>query len=235
MIAWWFRWRAVLNLLPVPTADQEENFTNTVAVSIDAWTYLIKADELNLKFNESGTSVFRATRLFGSELTIQLMKGAGARKRLVKYIEHKAMETTFVNVSKEVGLDEKTIRTIFTPYSYKLNSIMKLEMPTWLGLDEINLRSPRCVVADVYNSVVIDLLPDRNLETISRRLQSLFSSTNRIQYVSMDFSETCRDSVRAVFPNATIMVDKIHVLQLMNKVVQDFLLRLPRATRQTMA
>ncbi len=143
-----------------------------------------------------------------------------ATKRLVRYIEKQSLKRTFVSIAEDVGLDEKTIRNIFRDYVNKMEKEVQFETPNWLGIDEIHIIKPRCVITNIEDRTVVDLLPNRNKETVVRYLQQL-RDRKRIQYVTMDMWKPYKESVQAVIPHAVIIIDKFHVVRMANDVLES--------------
>ncbi len=143
-----------------------------------------------------------------------------ATKRLVRYIEKQSLKRTFVSIAEDVGLDEKTIRNIFRDYVNKMEEEVQFETPNWLGIDEIHIIKPRCVITNIEDRTVVDLLPNRNKETVVRYLQQL-RDRKRIQYVTMDMWKPYKESVQAVIPHAVIIIDKFHVVRMANDVLES--------------
>ncbi|MEK4356305.1 transposase [Paenibacillus sp. FSL M7-1455] len=94
-------------------------------------------------------------------------------KRLLAYIEKQSLKRTFVSISEEVGMDEKTIRNIFRVYVNHLGETIRFETPQWLGIDEIHIIKPRCVLTNIEEQTLFDILPDRNKETVISYLSRL--------------------------------------------------------------
>lgn len=140
-------------------------------------------------------------------------------KRLLSYIEKQSLKRTFVSISEDVGLNEKTIRNIFRDYINRLEKTLRFETPTWLGIDEIHIIKPRCVLTNIEERTLLDVLPNRNKETVVGYLSRL-PNKGRIQYVTMDMWQPYRDAVRAVLPKATIIVDKFHVVRMANQALE---------------
>ena len=140
-------------------------------------------------------------------------------KRLLSYIEQQSLKRTFVSISEDVGLNEKTIRNIFRDYINRLEKTLRFETPTWLGIDEIHIIKPRCVLTNIEERTLLDVLPNRNKETVVGYLSRL-PNKGRIQYVTMDMWQPYRDAVRAVLPKATIIVDKFHVVRMANQALE---------------
>ena len=143
-----------------------------------------------------------------------------ATKRLVEYIEKQSLKRTFVSIAEDVGLDEKTIRNIFRDYVNQMEKEVQFEIPKWLGIDEIHIIKPRCVITNIEDRTIVDLLPNRNKETVIRYLQQL-RDRERIQYVTMDMWRPYKEAVQAVIPHAVIIVDKFHVVRMANDVLES--------------
>ncbi|SHK64379.1 ISL3 family transposase [Alicyclobacillus tolerans] len=142
-----------------------------------------------------------------------------ATKRLVKYIEKQSLERTFVSISEDVGLDEKTIRNIFRDYINYLEQTVCFETPNWLGIDEIHIIKPRCVLTNIGQRTILDILPNRNKETVVKYLHNL-PNKGRITYVTMDMWRPYKDAVKTVLPQAIVIVDKFHVVKMANQAME---------------
>jgi transposase len=75
------------------------------------------------------------------------------------------------------------------------------------------------VIANIQNNTIVELLPNRNKDTVVRFLHHL-EGKERIQYVAMDMWTPYRDAVRAVIPQAEIVVDKFHVVRMANDAME---------------
>ncbi|GMX64915.1 hypothetical protein Elgi_41840 [Paenibacillus elgii] len=82
-------------------------------------------------------------------------------KRLLSYVEKQSLKRTFVSISDDVGMDEKTIRNIFRDYINRLEKTVSFETPNWLGIDEIHIIKPRCVITNIEERSLVNLLPNR--------------------------------------------------------------------------
>jgi len=54
-------------------------------------------------------------------------------ERLARWIGRQALEYTYAEIAKQVGVDEKTVRNIFDEYVAELEKQFKRETPVWLG------------------------------------------------------------------------------------------------------
>lgn len=140
-------------------------------------------------------------------------------KRLLSYVEKQSLKRTFVSISDDVGMDEKTVRNIFRDYINRLEETLRFETPNWLGIDEIHIIKPRCVLTNIEERTLLDVLPNRSKETVVGYLSRL-PNRGRIQYVTMDMWQPYKDAVKAVLPKATIIVDKFHVVRMANQALE---------------
>lgn len=137
--------------------------------------------------------------------------------RCREYIEEQSLKDTFTNVARHVGCDEKTVRSIAKVYTDDLNSAFNIYAPEWLGIDEVHVAgSLRCILTDVGNRTPIDFLQVRNRPVVERWLYNL-PGKNDIEGVTIDMWRPYRDLVRAVIPDAAVVVDKYHVIAMVNR------------------
>lgn len=89
---------------------------------------------------------------------------------------------------------------------------------TALGIDEVYLlHRARCVITDVGNRQIVDVLRDRKKATLLSYLHHLPESTRqRITVVCTDMYANYHDVVRQTLPHAHLVVDKWHVLSLLS-------------------
>ncbi len=140
--------------------------------------------------------------------------------RLVRWIGQQSLKRTFAGIADETGLDEKTIRNIFRDYINELEARFRFETPKWMGIDEIHIiNKPRCVVSNIQNNTIVDMLHNRNKDTVSKYLTRM-PNRDKVQYVAMDMWLPYRDAVQAVLPDATIVIDKFHVVRMANDAME---------------
>lgn len=139
--------------------------------------------------------------------------------RLLEWIGKQAVKRTFSSIADEVGITEGTVRAVFSDYINQLQQTIRFETPKWMGIDEIHLIKPRGVITNIENNTVVELLHNRNKDTVARYLYQL-EGKEQIQYVAMDMWVPYRDAVRAVIPQAQIVIDKFHVLKMANEALE---------------
>lgn len=121
-------------------------------------------------------------------------------------------------------------RTHFVSYStmYHLfvNHIQILHkmytLPTYLSIDEFKATTGAGKYAfnicDPVEGKVLDILEDRRQEYVLHYFQRFtMEQRNRVKYVSMDMSSSFKSLIHTVFPNAIIVVDKFHLVQLLSR------------------
>jgi transposase len=140
-------------------------------------------------------------------------------KRLAQWMGKQAIKRTFASIAEEVGCTEFTVRAVFSDYVNELEKTIRFETPKWMGIDEIHLIKPRGVIANIQNNTIVELLPNRNKDTVARFLHHL-GGKEHIQYVAMDMWTPYRDAVQAVLPEATIVIDKFHVVRMANDAME---------------
>ncbi|RMR16835.1 hypothetical protein ALP90_200185 [Pseudomonas amygdali pv. ulmi] len=140
-------------------------------------------------------------------------------ERLTRWIGQQSLKRTFASIAYDTGLDEKTIRNIFRDYVNVLEAEFRFETPKWLGIDEIYLIKPRGVITNIESNTVLDLLVNRNQDTIVKYLSGL-KGKEYIQYVAMDMWKPYKTAVNAVLPHAIIVIDKFHIVKMANEALE---------------
>jgi transposase len=135
--------------------------------------------------------------------------------RLVQWIGEQAMRRTNSSVAEEVGVTEGTIRLVFAEYVQRKYDAKRFATPRWLGIDKIHLIKPRCVLTNVEELTAFDILENRNMQTVATRLARL-DHHKSIELVTIDMWRPYRDAAAAVLPDATVVVDKCHVVRMLN-------------------
>lgn len=177
-------------------------------------------------------------RTFWEHLDHTIDEKRNCTKRLLSYIEKHSLKRTFVSISEEVGLHEKTIRNIFRDYINRLKETHRYETPHWLGIGEIHIIKPRCVLTNIEERTLLDVLPNRNKETVVDYLLRL-PNIGEIRYVTMNMWRPYKDAVRAILPKALVIVDKFHVVRLANQALETIRKQIleglsPKARRKLM-
>jgi len=152
-----------------------------------------------------------------------------ATSRLIRYIEKRCMKETFVALSREVGLDDKTIRFIFDDYIAKKQQSVRISTPEVLGIDEIKIIGDyRATLTNVGRLTLFDLLHSRKKLTLLEYFDALPDKCN-VQVLVMDLWNVYRQVGKNIFPGKLMVADKFHVVRMAN----DGLERVRRRIRKT--
>jgi transposase len=139
-------------------------------------------------------------------------------KRLVLYIAQQLLRRTFASVADDTGIDERTVRRIFQEANQ--HKATTTTHSSCIGIDEVHLlHKPRCVVSDITERKIIELLRDRNKATVTNYLYRL-PEKSEITLVCMDMWRPYFDAVRLVLPQAQVIVDHFHVVKMANECLE---------------
>ena len=113
---------------------------------------------------------------------------------------------SFTDVAKEIGISVSTVIRLFDLVQYPKPDVL----PQTIAIDEFkgNTGSEKyqCIITDVENNIVLDILPNRYEEALAQYLRSCDRSGVRI-FVSDIWHPFTRVS-GALFPHAIQLVDK---------------------------
>lgn len=141
-------------------------------------------------------------------------------ERLVRWIGQQTVKRTFTSLADESGVVEGTIRNIFRDYINELEQSVRFETPKWMGIDEIHIiNKPRCVVSNIQYNTLVDVLHNPSKDTVAKYLFKM-PNRDKVQYVAMNMWTPYRDAVGTVLPDATIVIDKLHVVRMANDAME---------------
>ncbi len=135
--------------------------------------------------------------------------------RLKMYVAKKVLSRPFTALAEEVGLDEKTVRVLFGEAVANWDAQRRVVTPEFLGIDEVVMGQPRCVLTNIREQTLLDLLPSRRYDRVATYLLHL-SKPQAVRWVTMDMWRPYREAVRDALPQARIVVDKFHVIRMAN-------------------
>lgn len=138
---------------------------------------------------------------------------------LKAYIREQSLKRTFTSIAEDVGIDEKTVRRIFSAYVDELEARHKIYTPEWLGIDEVHLtHEMRCVITDVSAKRPLEILEKRTKQVVALwLLQNIDPKV--VKVVTMDMWNPYREAVHAALPGVKIVVDRFHVNKYANKAL----------------
>lgn len=156
---------------------------------------------------------------FSPELP-EMAEGHRMTQRLADYIIKSAVGRTNTDVGREVGVDEAIIRLLFRGHYEAQKGRYKPAAPRVLGIDELYLqRTYRCVLTNIEEETIIDLLESRTKSHVTAYLSRL-KDRKDVEIVCMDMWNPYREVAKLLMPQAAIVVDKFHIQRMANEVME---------------
>lgn len=141
-------------------------------------------------------------------------------QRLVRWVGEKAVSSTFVSIAAEIGVNEKTVRAVFSDFMCDMRKMVRMNAgPSMAILPAVILNSPRYVVLNTSAGMITDLVEDPNKVDLTASLQAL-GRAESVERVAIGFDELALDVVQANLPGALAFVDPLHILGLLNQGVR---------------
>ena len=141
-------------------------------------------------------------------------------KRLVSYIEREVFKRTFTAMAVEIGVDEKTIRNIFSEYVDREEKKRVILAPYWLGIDELKIAGGyRGVFSNVKDRCILDLIPNRKKVEVVKFFKKL-PEKGRVELVCMDMWTPYKEIVNEHLPKAQVVVDKFHFIKMASDALE---------------
>ena len=116
------------------------------------------------------------------------------------------------SVSRQLGISSSTVFRRMKDVSFPKPN----HLPSVLSIDEFKGNAGgekfQAILTDPAHHKVLDILPSRTQTEISSYLRS-FSNRKQVKYFIMDMNKVYRDIGLTYFPNATIVIDKFHVVR----------------------
>lgn len=142
-------------------------------------------------------------------------------KRCVQWIGEQGVPRTYAELEREIGVTEKTIRTICNAYFAREMAAYSFETPVVLGIDELKLRKRmRAIFMDIGTGRPLDLIPGHHKRDVAMWLSQL-PNKERIKAVAIDMTGHYEDVVRAILPKAIVVIDKFHLVRKANEALKD--------------
>jgi transposase len=146
------------------------------------------------------------------------------RRQTRAYEEHiyqRVQKTSRKHVALQEGLSESTVLDIFKKWAKESTRQSCRRVVRVLGVDEISVRKGHkqyaLVLSDLERRVVIDVLPNRQRDTLEEWFDKLTKKERRaIKVVSIDMWKPYRQAVRRKLSHAEIVADRFHVMKQLN-------------------
>lgn len=141
--------------------------------------------------------------------------------RLREQIERESLKKPFANIAEEYSISPTTVKRIFENYVKEAEKDLDYTTPIILGIDEAHLnKNMRAVYTDIIGRKVLDIQPSRKKSDVKAFLNKLPNKYD-IEVVTIDMWRYYKEAVYEVLPNAMVIVDKFHVIQLVTKALES--------------
>ena len=142
-----------------------------------------------------------------------LPKHCRITNRLAFLSIHQLQETQNVSsVARQLGISASTIFRRINDLSFPKPA----HLPTVLSIDEFKGNAGgqkfQAILTDPARHKVLDILPSRTQAQVASYIRS-FSNRKQVKYFIMDMNKAYLDIGLTYFPNATIVIDKFHVVR----------------------
>ncbi|HER35050.1 MAG TPA: ISL3 family transposase [Halothiobacillaceae bacterium] len=143
-----------------------------------------------------------------------------ATSRLIEYIEARCLRKTFADLSREIGVDDKTIRHVFDDYIRRLKETVVFETPEIMGIDELKIIGQyRAMITNIEKLALFDMLPTRN-KTDLLAYFSTMPDKQRVRVLNMDMWSVYRQVAQDQFPGRMVVADRFHVVRTANNALE---------------
>lgn len=143
-----------------------------------------------------------------------------ATSRLITYIESHCTKKTFADLSREVGVDDKTIRHVFDDYVARKKETVHFETPEILGIDELKIIGQyRAMVTNVGKLALYDMLPTRNKADLIAYFKQM-PDKGKVKMLTMDLWNVYRQVAHDQFPGRLVVADRFHVVRMANNSIE---------------
>lgn len=155
-------------------------------------------------------------------------KGKSYTIRQSKFIFEMCEYQAFSQVGALVDMCSKSVERVYLEHASKNSELSsRFEKVRYLGIDELSNRKGKkeycCVLTDLERGIHLDILPNRKKETLRAYFQQLGPKwCQQIQAVSCDMWRPYIELAEAYFPQASICIDRFHVVVLLNKGLDNF-------------
>jgi transposase len=141
-------------------------------------------------------------------------------KRYEEYIYEKVKELTVEQVSQAEQLSPEKVQNIFSRQA----ALKKKSwgMPERLSMDEVSKKKGKgkfaTVISDVDTSSLLEVIDSHKSDEIIEELEKIpLEIRENVKEVSVDMWGGFPKVIENIFPNAKIVIDRFHVMKLVNK------------------
>lgn len=143
-----------------------------------------------------------------------------ATNRLIQQVRSRCLDRTFTQLAEDTGVVVNTIKNITLDFVEELKREIKFETPSFMGIDELMLMgSYRCVITNLAMNSLYDMLPERTQDTIMPYFAKL-PDAEKVEWIYSDMWRPFKKSFGLYLPNATLVVDKFHVVRMASQALE---------------
>lgn len=169
------------------------------------------------------------------ETFLQPLGGISAERRMTErcatFIQSMCLRDTFVRIAEHLGCDDKTVRNLAGEYIAELEASHNPQLPTWLGIDETQIDGKmRLVITDVGRKKPIDMLPNRDKDTLTTWLNH-FRDRSMVKGVATDMWRPYLQVAKHMLPGVPVVVDKFHVVRTASYCMERVRIRLQKTRK----
>lgn len=172
------------------------------------------------------------------------LSGVGKGKRVTERLRKNlcvAAEkyASLEDVRKDFACSDWMIYSTFYDQLRRLRKQWTYPLPKAIGIDEHSFHREKTTGEIAWNTIIVDHIGKRVYDVVQGRkeseilpqLKQLLGREN-VQFVTLDLSESFRNSVKIAFPNAAIVADRFHVLRCIDDRMKEELRLLPKDIRK---
>lgn len=148
--------------------------------------------------------------------------------RLAFYSIHLLRNTQNVrSVSHTLGISASSVFRRMSDVQYPVPR----HLPTVLSIDEFRGNAGgqkfQAILTDAASHKLFDILPSRSQVSLMTYFQQ-FKNRNQVRYFVMDMNQVYRDIALSYFPNATIVIDRFHVVRYVTWALENIRKRIQK-------
>lgn len=146
----------------------------------------------------------------------------------------KSPNETFTSVAKRYDVSVTSAINIFDTHIH----MPRRPLPECIGIDEVYAFKTHdsqyvCVLVDTLNQKIIDVLPSRHKNDLMNYFMLIpREEREKVRFCSFDMWSTYRIVAKHVFPNVTCCVDHFHIVQELNKRLDNVRISIQKKYQQ---
>lgn len=174
----------------------------------------------------------------GKTFSISAPHKYGSRQlteRLANHIGWSCIKESFSKVAKNVGVTKNTARDIFIEFCERQNEQLTANLasgkdffrtPKTLGIEGISAVSDSTLFSNVGNQSILNIIPSQSTIAINEFVVKNIN-TSEVEFVMISPCESYLTAAKRLFPNAIIILNKMHAFS----VAEDSVERVHLAAR----